>query len=568
MQIPVIYSDADLVVVRKPVGLPTHAPQPDLALTDVVRLVQAQLGVERLGVHQRLDRDTSGVMVFARSERANAALADAFAQHQVQKTYLALVHGVPRQPVGTISAALAPLAHSSAMQVAAAADRMAQAAETTYRVVETTPDQRFALLELQPLTGRTHQIRVHLAHIGHPVVGDSLYDPERPAPRLLLHAYALTLPHPADAQLRTWTTPAPQLFARLASGLPELTSAGPAAWPGLFELAAERREPLLRDPAQTFVRVWHGPGDGPQHPLLSQLTVDLLDTTLVCSVYAEAVRTLDPALISTLRAQWPQAQAIYAKFRPRSAASVTEAELAEIAPPQPVWGQAQPEIIVREHGLRYLLRPGDGLSIGLYPDMRETRARVQAWAAGRSARILNSFAYTCGFGVAGLAAAEQGQVVNLDLSRRSLEWGRANYGLNQLAVNERDFVFGDVFDWLARWVRQGRRFDMVVLDPPSFARARGRRWQIERDYAGLVELAGRLLEPAGVLVACCNHSGMSRRSVREQVERGLAAAGWAGQITATYAAPALDFPAPGAGESHLKVVWVTGTAEVHSASKE
>jgi 23S rRNA (cytosine1962-C5)-methyltransferase len=561
MQLHILFSDADLVVVNKPTGTPTHAPQEDVALTDVVRLLEAQLGGDYLGVHQRLDRDTSGVLLFARRPAANAALAKAFEGRSVQKRYLALVHGVPAKSIGAITAALAP-AKAGLMQIADQNDRLKQAATTYYKVLEHSPDRRFALLELTPKTGRTHQLRVHMQHLGHPIVGDALYDAERPAPRLMLHAESLTVPHPGSGESVTFSAPPPALFGRIAAGLPELGGAGAAgqAVAGLIELAVERRAPLLADAGTSIYRVFHGPSDGVTHLALREWTVDRLGAVLICSCYDETVRSVPAELVDALAQTW-QPSAIYAKYRPRTAAQVDEAALAELAPAEPVWGAPLEAVEGLENGLQFRVRPADGLSVGLYTDMRETRERVRQIAAGRPLRVLNTFAYTCGFGVAALADAPAAEVTNLDLSRRSLDWGRENYALNQLAASERDFVFGDVFDWLHRWVRQGRQFELVILDPPSFARNKGKRWSAERDYADLAELAARLLTPDGVLVACCNHAGLDRRTLRTQVERGVAAAGWPGEIAATYGASPLDYPTAGGTESHLKVVLVKAKAK-------
>ena len=110
-------------------------------------------------------------------------------------------------------------------------------------------------------------------------------------------------------------------------------------------------------------------------------------------------------------------------------------------------------ILGREEGLTYLIRSDRGLSSGLFADMRETRGRVRAWAEGKT--VLNTFAYTCGFGVAATAGGAA-RVLNLDLSRNVLAWGQENYRLNGFEPDAHDFVFGDVFDWLARFARRGR----------------------------------------------------------------------------------------------------------------
>ena len=164
-----------------------------------------------------------------------------------------------------------------------------------------------------------------------------------------------------------------------------------------------------------------------------------------------------------------------------------------LAPAQPVYGPDLGEFVAHEEGLAYVIRPGDGLSTGLFPDMREGRARVRAWAAGR--RVLNTFAYTCGFGVAATAGGAT-RVLNLDLSKSVLEWGQANYRANGFEPDPHDFVFGDVFDWLARLAKRGDRFDLVILDPPGFSRTKSRAFSAARDYGELAGLAARSRRPA------------------------------------------------------------------------
>ena len=556
MHIHILHADDDLIVINKPTGMSVHAPMADVAATDVVSVTKQQLGIDYLAIHQRLDRDTSGVMLFARRQSANAALAQAFEARTVTKRYQALVHGVPQARSGSITSALSP-AKDGMMQIAPRGDARAQTAHTEYRVLATSPDKQFSLLEITPHTGRTHQIRVHLASIGHAVVGDVLYDQARPAPRLMLHASELSITQPTTNQPMTFHAPPPAIFQRINHNLPELTpnpQSRTASVSGLIELAWERRQPLRDDPSTTFFRAFHGSSDAVNHAWLKHWTVDRADDVLIASCYDEAVRTMPAVLRDSLISQW-QPRSIYVKYRPKTAAHVDDVAMAELAPSDPIWGDPVVEIVVQENSVRYEIRPNDGLSVGLYADMRETRERVRRWVAGRTITVLNTFAYTCGFGMSALADAPQAHVTNLDLSQRSLEWGKINYQLNHLSVENYDFVFGDVFDWLARWARQGRTFDMVILDPPSFARNKGKRWRAEHEYAELAHMAARLMKPEGMLIACCNHAGLDMKTFRQHVEHGINSAGWHGTFVAQYSASMLDYPALYA-PSHLKVMIV------------
>ena len=628
MRIPILYQDSDLVVVDKPVGTPTHAPDPgDPYPGDALRIVQAQTGLPYLGMHQRLDADTSGVLLFAARREANRALAAAFEGRSVRKVYLALVHGAPPRAEGVIDAPIVR-EHGERYRVTTLSDPRGLAARTRYRVVEEYPvvripysveshkqrpsqyesrttqyalrnptrDERsttYTLLELIPETGRPHQIRVHLAHIGCPVVGDPLYGPaDRPAPRLFLHAYQLTLSHPTTGERMTFTAPPEMLYAAAGGGNPTAedltplppspakrggsvtplpsqgggwgvggwlvrptvphirdTLAAPDALRALLRLAVARRAPLAADPQTDIYRLVNAAADG-----LPGLTADRYGDALVAAIYDEdggvPPRPM-PGELTEMLAEATGAAAIYIKYRPREAGRIPADQLHTLAPSEPVRGPDLGEFIAREEGLAYVIRPGDGLSTGLFPDMREGRARVRAWAAGR--RVLNTFAYTCGFGVAA-AAGGATRVLNLDLSKSVLEWGQANYRANGFEPDPHDFVFGDVFDWLVRLAKRGDRFDLVILDPPGFSRTKSRAFSAARDYGALAGLAARVTASDGLLLACCNVAELPWKSFRERVLAGVAAAGRTAAVNGVYHEPALDFPAPRGQEPYLKML--------------
>lgn len=552
MRIPILYQDADLVVVDKPAGIPTHAVDPrDPYPADALRIVQAQTGLAYLGMHQRLDAETSGVLLFAARREANAALARAFEGRTAHKVYLALVHAMPPRAEGVIDRPLAR-EYGDRYRVTGASDPAGLAARTRYRVLTPAAAGRPAALEIVPETGRPHQIRVHLAAIGCPVVGDPLYDPQRrPAPRLCLHAHRLTLPHPTTGRPVVFTAPPPRWFTQplpmIAAGqrARELAAQAPATLADLLRLAAARRAALAADETTNIYRLAHAAADG-----LVGLTVDRYGEALVVNFYDEETTpaTCPPAL-TTLLAEITGCRSIYVKQRPRQAGRLTEAQLAGLAPAQPAYGPALDECAAREDGLTYLIRPAAGLSVGLFPDMRETRGRVRAWAAGR--RVLNCFAYTCGFGVAATAAGAA-RVLNLDLARPALEWGKANYRVNGFAADDHDFVFGDVFDWLGRLARRGDRFDLVILDPPGFSRTKTGRFSAAQDYGDLAALAARVTATDGLLLACCNVAELPWRAFRDRVLGGIAAAGRTVTVEGVYHEPALDFPAPTA--NYLKIL--------------
>jgi 23S rRNA pseudouridine1911/1915/1917 synthase len=173
----------------------------------------------RPGIVHRLDRETSGLMVVARSPRAYDALVDAMARRAVERRYLALVWGRLDAPRGAVDA---PIGRSSAQRTRMAVREGGREARTAYEVVREYEDPLVTLLECRLETGRTHQIRVHLAAIGHPVVGDAAYRGARPAlaaPRPFLHATVLAFEHPVSGAVMRFEEPLPEELGALLAGL-------------------------------------------------------------------------------------------------------------------------------------------------------------------------------------------------------------------------------------------------------------------------------------------------------------------------------------------------------------
>lgn len=191
----IIFEDRDLLVIDKPAFLVTH-PTLDHPSGTVVNAVlnhlqNAQTGSLRPGIAHRLDKNTSGVLVIAKNQETLENLKSQFKNKTVSKTYLALVHGVVQKEKGTISESI--LRHPK-FRSKFIVGQGGREAETDYKVLQRLGN--FTLLELKPKTGRTHQIRVHLSHLGHPIVGDKLYGGKMLLNRQFLHAERLELSDP------------------------------------------------------------------------------------------------------------------------------------------------------------------------------------------------------------------------------------------------------------------------------------------------------------------------------------------------------------------------------------
>jgi 23S rRNA pseudouridine1911/1915/1917 synthase len=229
ISLDILYQDSDLIVINKPAGLVVHPAAGHSSGTLVNALLHhcpdlAGIGGERRpGIVHRLDKDTSGAIVAAKNERAMAALVAQFKARQVAKNYLALVWGKPTPAAGSIETLIGR--HSRVRKLMSARPRKGRPALTHYETLKTFGD--LALLKVHIVTGRTHQIRVHMAHLGHPVVGDRQYGPRSrkelpaPAPRQMLHAERLELNHPTTGKRLTFTAPIPADMDALLKALRE-----------------------------------------------------------------------------------------------------------------------------------------------------------------------------------------------------------------------------------------------------------------------------------------------------------------------------------------------------------
>jgi len=227
IDVPVVYQDDDLLIVNKPAGLVVH-PAPGHADGTLVNALLGShgdsfggiAGVRRPGIVHRLDRDTSGLLIVARHDIAQASVMAQLKARRVKKTYLALVRGSVAAAVGRIEA---PIGRDPGRRTRMAVVSSGRAATTGYRVRERFDG--WTLLELDLITGRTHQIRVHLDAIGHPVAGDPLYGTgtSRRGPdgleRLFLHAWRLELTSPSSGRLIRAEAPLPDDLEAVLGGL-------------------------------------------------------------------------------------------------------------------------------------------------------------------------------------------------------------------------------------------------------------------------------------------------------------------------------------------------------------
>ena len=222
----ILFEDDDLLVLNKPAGIVMHpgAGHQQHTLVNALLAHCKNLsgigGKERPGIVHRLDKETSGALVIAKNDTTHRDLSKQFAARTMGKIYLALVAGTPRKLTGTIDKAIER--HPVHRQRMSIARRQGRSAKTDYRVLRSSGD--VSLVECTLHSGRTHQIRVHLHHLGHPVLGDKLYAGKRAGdfPRQMLHAWKLAFRHPRTGDEMSFEAPVPSDFAAAMREIPNL----------------------------------------------------------------------------------------------------------------------------------------------------------------------------------------------------------------------------------------------------------------------------------------------------------------------------------------------------------
>lgn len=553
-QSAIVYEDDDVIVVDKPSGVPSQAVSEgdtDDLPTRLRTFLAARRGVPLsdvyLGTHQRLDRDTSGLLLYTLRKEANAALAEQLEKRTVEKSYVA---GVQLTAEATLPAQERELVDTLApdrdgrMVVTNARDARGKLARTRLRTLRREGSR--ALLALQIETGRTHQIRVQLAHVGLPVAGDTLYE-GAPALRLMLHAERLSFLHPRDGRRITVQAPLPlELEDWLLHGPRPAYRDAKLLERALF-LAAQARYALGQAHAAkttTAFRLVHAEADG-----FPGVAVEVLGDFLVLRVLGDEVTAADENAVADALATLGFT-GVYVKRHPKQANELVDPRDERVAPAVPLRGEAAPEELeVFEQGLPLLVRLHDGLRTGLFLDQRDNRRRIRELAAGK--RVLNLFSYTGSFSMAALAGGAV-QAISVDVSRAALDWADRNAA--RLGASERHVsVAKDAFDALESFARRGERFEIVIVDPPSYSTSKRGRFRVTKDYEALCRAALSVLTPEGVLLACLNHHGVSQAMLRRFVQAAVSDAGLSLQSLRDLPAPR-DFPAAKAAQAPARSV--------------
>lgn len=305
----------------------------------------------------------------------------------------------------------------------------------------------------------------------------------------------------------------------------------------LFRKAKEKRNAYYQDDLTTAFRLFNQEGDG-----FGGLTVDLYGDYAVFSWYNSYVYQIRQTISEAFRQVFPEVLGAYEKIRFKG----LDYESAH------VYGQEAPDFFtVLENGVLYQVFMNDGLMTGIFLDQHEVRGSlVDGFAMGKS--LLNMFSYTAAFSVAA-AMGGASQTTSVDLAKRSRELSQAHFQANGLSTDEHRFIVMDVFEYFKYAKRKNLTYDVIVLDPPSFARNKKQTFSVAKDYHKLISQSLEILNPGGIIIASTNAANVSRQKFTEQIDKGFAGRSY--QILNKYGLPA-DFAYNKKDESsnYLKVI--------------
>ena len=305
----------------------------------------------------------------------------------------------------------------------------------------------------------------------------------------------------------------------------------------LFRQAKEKRSAYYQDDLTTAFRLFNQEGDD-----FGGLTVDLYGDYAVFSWYNSYVYQIRKVISEAFRQVFPEVLGTYEKIRFKG----LDYESAH------VYGQEAPDFFtVLENGVLYQVFMNDGLMTGIFLDQHEVRGSlVDGLAMGKS--LLNMFSYTAAFSVAA-AMGGASQTTSVDLAKRSRELSQAHFQANGISTDAHRFIVMDVFEYFKYAKRKGLTYDVIVLDPPSFARNKKQTFSVAKDYHKLISQSLEILNPEGIIIASTNAANVSHQKFTEQIDKGFAGRNY--QILNKYGLPA-DFAYNKKDESsnYLKVI--------------
>jgi len=523
--VPVLFEDDSLLAVTKPAGIDVGGDE-HAAPTDLIRMLQAAgRGKQSLHPANRLSRYESGVLLLCKNDEALRRFRTAHRMQKLSQQFVVVVRGRPARPTITIEPTHGTsrgrrhetkkrpgrtVADSRRTKTKGGASEVVEPSKTTVKLVSS--GEKLSMVRCMTKIPTTHALRAQLRAVKLNALGDRPLSPQQPAREgketTCLHLAELKTLHPETKERLTLRAKTPAAFTDVVAGKSDVSRR--------LAAALLRRLSLIESGQTDAYRLLSGDVED-----FKGLTVERYGDVVVLFVTSGSTSLV--ALLPGVANWYARVQgtkAVYLKRFPRDRSSLSEEDSARHYARRPFSGTGVPETVkVLERGLSYLIKPYDGFAVGFYPDQRDNRNRVRKLASGKD--VLNLFAYTCSLSVAAAAGGAK-STVSVDLSQKSLDWGRENFAANFLGTEGHDFVASDVAGYLKRARRDDRTFDIAIVDPPSFAhgRKRGQSFSLTRDLPSLLHGVVDRLRADGILLLTTNHRRTSVSRLREFLKEG------------------------------------------------
>ncbi len=476
----------DFVVAFKPKGLTTH--QSDPVTPGFVEFLEIMRG-ENLYVVHRLDKETSGVMIFARSKTAAAQLTELFANGKIKKEYLFITRSAP--PSETRLQVKSTISKNGKTFQSRPSD--SPDAITDFEYLRSDRQGRHSLWKASPLTGKTHQIRLHAKSLGQALLGDEIYEgADFPVLALIAHRLEFFW----NGERYEFTFSIPNYFEDLEKLKNPETC--------YLEEQIRRRQHLyqIQQNQEQTLRLLHDHFLG--------WRADLLGPVLWIHWFNDEEPTLTQIdFFKDLGQRLSKNDLVINHLRKIKDSKPT------------VLYTSQPEPFVwtaNEEDRKFQFRTQSGVSPGLFLDQRENRNWIQKVSSGK--RVLNLFSYTGGFSLAAALGGAK-EVVTVDLSKTFLTWSKENFKLNGLNPAAYEFYQSDALFFVRGAKKKNRFFDLIICDPPSFSRSPEGVFRIEKDLSRLIGSLLEILAPEGEILFSTNYESWTPAEFLRACEKAV-----------------------------------------------
>lgn len=481
----------NILFTEKPSGINTH--RVDTNKPGWLEYINFHQNLDLYPVH-RLDKETSGTLIFAKNKETASKLYSLFKNQEIKKTYLFITDKNSSESTFDIIGDIKKTKDKYSFEY-----NLQGNSRTLFKRLKRSPF--FELWSAEPLTGKTHQIRLHAQHLGLPILGDITYGGSS-FPTLCLHSLKLELP----TQESFYSHP-PVYFERL----------GLCKDPFLIQILSQLDQ---RQKIYSFLNRPEACLRGGLVLSKNCLTgIDILGPYLWVHCYQDEPLSDNEKQRFKFIADLCNKNLIIQYRQNRGRANNTD--------PLIETHQEQKEWIVKENDLNFILRTDRGSSYGLFLDQRLSRKKTIDLSLNR--KILNLFCYTGGFSVCALHGGAE-SIVSVDINKNYLEWAKKNCELNNLPLEKSQWICQNAMEWLNKIVlkpqsldpKKPNRFDLIICDPPTFARvSKSETFQIEKSLQTLINLCYQALLPKGILMFSCNIEKQSWSQIHDTIKKIL-----------------------------------------------